>query len=124
MPYTINWEKNGVVRTFHGVVDAEEVLEADRLFYSDPRSDEVRYQISDFTQGEPGVIDDKHITTIAAFDIGATYSIPRLKLAFVTQDPYVKALCQQYIEIVKKSNDRWDFMIFEDMKDARKWVEE
>jgi len=122
MPYTISWEKNGIVTTYHGVVNAEEILEADRSFYNDPRSDEARYQIADFTKGIPGAIDDKDIITISAYDIGATYSIPELKVALVTKDPYVKSLCQKYIDRMKEANNRWDFMIFEDMKDARKWV--
>jgi len=122
MPYTIKWEKNGVVTTYHGVVNADEVLEADRSFYNDPRSDAARYQITDFTQGIPGVIDDKDINNIAAYDIGATYSIPSLKVALITNDPNVKSLCQKYINRMKEANDRWEFMIFQDRKDARKWV--
>jgi len=122
MPFTINWEKKGVVRTFHGIVHAEEVLEADRIFSADPRSNTAQYQISDFTQGTPGIVDDAHIDAIAALDLGSAYSIPRLKVALVSNDPDVIELCQKYMEIMTKDNGHWSFKICKDMKDARNWV--
>lgn len=122
MPFTINWEEHGVVRTFHGIVDIGEVLKADEAFYGDLRSDKAKYQITDFTQGTPGVIDENLVEDVAIMDLGATRSIPRLKVAFVAQDPYVKGLCEEYIRISQEAHSTWEFKVFDDMKGARNWV--
>ena len=122
MPYHTKWEDNGVVREYFGHVDSSEVLEADREFYEDSRSDASTYQIADFSNATPGVVDDSHIIEIAGFDIGASITIPNLKIALVASDQYVKALCQKYIDLSLVANKTWEFMIFEDMESARDWV--
>ena len=122
MPFTINWEERGVVTVFHGIVDILEVLEADRCFYNDSRSDAAEYQITDFTQGELGEVDESLIGKIAALDFGASQSIPNLKVALIATDPYVKELCKKYIELSQDIQSSWEFKIFEDMDTARSWV--
>ena len=122
MPFTITWEKRGAVTSYYGIVDFHEVFEADRHFNSDPRSDNARYQIIDFTQATPGVVDEDEIKYIAAMDYGASLSIHRLNLALVAIDPYIRKLCNQYINKCMKKNMTWKFMLFEDMESARIWA--
>ena len=122
MPYIAKWEDEGLVREFYGVVNSNEVLESDREFYEDPRSDTAKYQITDFSSAQPGEIEDAHITKIAALDIGASITLPNLKVAFVVNDEYVKALCEKYIELSRVANETWEFKIFGDMESARKWI--
>ena len=122
MPYDSTWENNGFIRSFYGEVDTEEVFESDREFYEDPRSDTARFQITDFSRGIPGNIEVADVTKIAGFDLGASLSIPNLKVAFVTKDPYVKTLCEQYIELLNAGKSTWKFKIFEDVQGAKGWV--
>lgn len=122
MSFTMLWEPDGVITTFHGVVNSEEVMEADRCFYADPRSDLAKYQITDFTQGVPGRVDTDHVTTIAAFDVGSSHSIANLKVALIVRDPFVKTLCEQYIELMNEMNSGWACRICDDMDSARQWV--
>lgn len=122
MPFNIKWEDRGFVREFYGIVNSGEVMESDRIFYEDPRSDTAKYQITDFSNARPGQVEDEHIAKIAGFDIGASITSPNLKVAFVTSDQYVKDLCQKYIDISLKANTTWEFKIFEDMESARNWV--
>jgi hypothetical protein len=122
MPYIARWEDDGFVREFYGVVNSSEVLESDREFYEDPRSDTAKYQITDFSNAQPGDVDYSHITKIAALDAGASITLPNLKVAFVTSDEYVKVLCEKYIELSLAANETWKFRIFEDMVSARWWV--
>jgi len=118
----MHWETDGVVTTFHGVVSSEEVMEADRCFYGDPRSDTAKYQITDFTQGVPGKVDTDHVTTIAAFDVGSSHSIANLKVALIVRDPFVKALCERYIELMDELHSGWTCRICDDLDSARQWV--
>ena len=122
MPYKIKWEDDGLVREFYGVVSSSEVLESDREFYENPRSDNAKYQITDFSNAQPGDVEDTDITKIAALDIGASVTLPNLKVAFVTSDQYVKTLCEKYIELSRVANETWQFKIFEDIESARRWV--
>ena len=122
MSYTMNWEEQGNVTSYYGVVDISEVFESDREFYNDPRSDKAKYRIIDFSQATPGLVDESLIEDIAAMDYGASLSIPRLNVAFITKDPYIKELCNQYIQLCMKMNIKWKCMIFEDLDSARKWA--
>lgn len=124
MPFSIIWEKQGSVTIYSGTVDISEVFEADRVFYNDPRSDYAEYQIIDFTLAMPGIVEENLIEHIAAIDYGASRSIPCLNVAFITEDPYVKGLCNQYIKICMELGLSWTFMIFENMDNARIWVSE
>ena len=122
MPFTKNWETKGVVTTFFGIVSIEEVFKADKEFYADPRSDQSKYQITDFSGITAEVANDVDIQNIAAFDAGSSMSIPLLKVALITSDQYVKSLCQKYIDYSRPLNSTWRFKICEDMQSARKWV--
>ena len=122
MPFTINWEEQGSVTSYYGTVDISEVFETDREFYNDPRSDSSKYRIIDFSQATPGFVDESLIEDIAAMDYGASRSIPRLNVAFITKDSYIKGLCNQYIKLIIEMNIKWKCMIFEDMDSARKWT--
>ena len=124
MSFTVNWEKNGVVTTFSGIVDAQEVMQADREFYRDPRSDNARYQITDFSRAEPGLVREFDIEAIAGFDLGSSLSIPNLKVALVTTDPQVVSWCEQYIYLSRKCNSSWEFAILNSINDAREWLSE
>ena len=122
MPFTKDWETEGVVTTFFGTVSIEEVLKADKEFYEDPRSDQSKYQITDFSGITAELVNDVDIQKISALDAGSSVAIPSLKVALVTSDQYVKSLCQKYIDYSRLLNSTWKFKICEDLKNARKWV--
>jgi len=122
MPYTKNWETEGVVTTFFGTVSIEEVINADKEFYEDPRSDKSRYQITDFSGIVPESANDVDIQKIAAFDAGSSMSIPLLKVALVTNDQHVKTLCEKYIYYSQRLNSTWEFKICDNLQNAREWV--
>lgn len=116
------WEKEGVVTTFFGAITIEEVFNADKEFYGDPRSDLSKYQITDFSGIKLESTSDVDIQTIAALDAGASMSIPLLKVALITNDQHVKSLCQKYIDFSRLLNTTWELKICEDMQNAREWV--
>ena len=122
MPYTKDWETEGVVTTFFGTVSIEEVIRADIEFYEDPRSDNSKFQITDFSGIIPESANDADIQKIAAFDAGSSMSIPLLKVALVTDDQHIKSLCEKYIHYSQRLNSTWKFKICEDMQNAREWV--
>lgn len=122
MPYTKDWETEGVVTTFFGTVGMEEVFQADKEFYEDPRSDQSKYQITNFSGIAVELANEVDIQKIAAFDAGSSISIPFLKVALVTGDQHVISLCQIYIDFSRHLNGTWKFKICEDMQSARKWV--
>ena len=124
MPFTKDWEKEGVVTTFFGTVSIEEVFKADKEFYEDPRSDQSKYQITNFSGITAELVNDVDLQKIAAFDAGSSMNIPLLKVALVTSDQHVKLLCQKYIDYSRPLNSVWKFTICEDMQNARKWVSE
>lgn len=91
-------------------------------FYSDKRSDYAKYQLVDGRKIERLILTQSDLTELAALDAGASISIQKLKIAFITEDPEVIFLTQQYINIALSLNSNWDFRFFSNIDNARDWI--
>lgn len=118
--YSIQWEVNGVVKTYFGHVTSPEVVESVVLTESDERFDRLHYVINDFlgVQAMDGVQSD--IDAVAAHDVGAAATNPNIKIAMVTSQPTVIELVQRYL---RASGDVFTTRIFPSMAEARAWLQ-
>jgi len=122
MPCRLIWENQGVRFVFEGYVTTDEVNEANAAFYKDPRSDRVRYQISDNRRITGYEWDPFEINKIAAFDKGASESLRKMQVAIIcVQEEDIKA-AKHYIQMSKRLNSSWQFAIFDDLPSAHKWL--
>lgn len=120
MGYSLEWECSGVVKRYHGQVNAAELVEPVVSTQSDARFDQLRYVINDFlgVQGMACTQDD--IDVIAAHDMGAAVTNPNIRIAMVTCQPDVIALIQRYLQA---TGEVYPTRIFPTLAEARAWLE-
>lgn len=86
MAFELVWEPDGVVKRFSGTVSADEFLRSVKQVQGDSRFDDVRYIISDFSDGLADKISEDILTELSAMHYGAYASNPNCRIAFVTTD--------------------------------------
>lgn len=124
MSYRLDWHSNGSHWLLHGHVSFAEIFAANKEFYDDPRSDTVKFQLIDCTQVESVDWPDEEIRKIAAIDVGGSYSITGLKIAFASEKPEIIEKLKGYQQILKKTNSSWRVGIFENPEAALRWCKE
>jgi len=122
MSFKTTWETNGILWEFEGIVPFSDLRKVNVQFYEDPRSDNAYYQIFDGRNIARLLLTDSELTELAILDVGASISLPDLKIAMVITDKNVIALAQKFIDIVLQLNSNWDFKFFADIKEARSWI--
>lgn len=123
MPYNTEWENKGIIWKFYDHVSAQEIEDANAEFYGDERSDRSKYQIIDALNVSSLEWNEIDIASAAAHDIGAERIIKNMKVAYVAKDEDIIAKLEKYIDISKRLNSSWKFKGFEDLLQAKKWVE-
>ena len=120
MKYKTTWVTKGVIITFCGVVENEDIFQVVEEINSDPRFDDIRYQIRDYTEVTEFNVDVKCVPKIAAWDKAAAMSNPNMKIAIVTTDSLMQILSSLYLAEIFMSH--WEGKIFNTMDEAQQWV--
>lgn len=124
MPYLTDWIKDRVEFTFDGQLRADEIEEAAQEIYNDPRFQQCRLQIFDFSNASLATVDFNDIQNYAMHDSYISNSIlgnADCKIAIVSRDPHVHDLTEHYRSFSHTLNIQWDTQMFEDINSARAW---
>lgn len=124
MPYLTDWIKDRVEFTFDGLVSADEIEEAAQDIYDDPRFQQCRLQIFDFSNASLASVNFNDIQNYAMHDSYISNSIlgnAHCKIAIVSTDPHVHELTKHYREFSHTLNIQWDTQMFEEIDSARAW---
>lgn len=116
MPYTLDWEPKGVYKRFHGQVSFAEYARSVGETLGDERTDSLRYIINDLTGIEGYSVTAWEAEEVSAMSVGAARSNPRLRLAFVTKNPALRALIVAALAV-----SRFEAKTFTNLDDARAW---
>ncbi len=122
MAYEFSWEERGFCHRHWGVVHPRDLAEILEIFYGDPRCDECRYVIADYSDAEDHAFEQTDITVVAGHDIGASKTIPRLRQALVATNPRFREACEHYVSIIRRSHITWETVIFDDVNEAYRWA--
>ena len=121
MPYKITWEEKGMLIKWFGQATAAENIQSNGEIYGDERFDNIKYQIADFLDADLTKFSDKDASVIAILENQASIWNKNLKVAHITKDKEVIRLIKIYEAQMEKSG--WQFMIFDNLKEAREWVD-
>ena len=124
MAYTFKWEEKGFYIRYFGKTDAAEVIDANEAFFNDPRSESVRYQINDYSEAIPGNVEMIDVDYITALDLGGSFSIHGLLVAFIASNEEIIKYTNYYIDLMRRSESDWKFKIFENSAQAYLWIAE
>lgn len=120
MPYRIDWEPFGVVKTFFDTVTHDEIFSCLTTVEADPRFDELRFVINDFTAvGHYAAHSSEDAHEVAAIDRAASLTNPRIIIAIVATHPDMVALCEGYAQ---SPLNPYPTRIFDTMAAARAWA--
>ena len=122
MPYTTTWEDDGILWQLSGIVTSDELFKFTNAFYSDPRSDDTKYQIVDCSHIEKFDLNDETMVELASLDAAASLTIRKLKVALVGKAEHVKTINQEYREHYRSFSSNWTVKIFDDIDSARLWI--
>ena len=119
MSYNITWQDSNVILSFESNVIYQDIYEADNIIYGDPRFDNMKYQIADFSKLEKFELTEEEVQIIAALDKSSSRWNNEIKLAVVTSDSYLIERIKPYIESMQDTN--WSIKIFKNIFEAKKW---
>ena len=121
MPYENVWKDNGVVRTYHGDITSNEILNSNASIQNDPRFSELKYIINDFSAINSCTASAEDIDAIAAIDYGSSQArnIPG-KIAIIASNEELLNWVQVYFE--KMKNSPYIFKLCDSTDEACQWV--
>jgi len=122
MPHITTWDSTGIKWQFHGSVTSEEVDEANREMYEDPRFDFIKYFIWDMSNVEKLIKNKLDNNRPVATDLGASHINKNIRGALIANDGHVYDNCNNYIKLSKKLNTSWKLKLFYDNESALKWL--
>ena len=117
MPYELTWEDRGVYKHFTGSVSYQEYAKSQEVVLSDPRIDDCRYVINDLLNIKDYSLTTEQAEYLAAYNKGASFSNPRLRIAYITRDLRI-------IFLLKLVSTLSSFKIkaFPTVEEAREWA--
>ena len=124
MPYKLAFEKKGrgVVLTFTGSVDGDELYTAVREIYQSDRRRRLQYQIADFSDSTRFDVDEEQLRGVAFLDQQAARHYPQMRLAIVGSDAYFNGADRRYA-IYTEVWAGFDSRAFSSIEAARNWIE-
>ena len=120
MSYKINWEENGVLVNFYNSLSAEDVLKVNMVLYGDSHFDNLKYQISDFTQAEFSNAEPIDVRKIAALDASAARWNNEIKIVLINVDERIQKFIEMYEDLMKST--KWVIRTFSNIDQAREWL--
>ncbi len=119
MTFNINWDKNGVYVKFRGIVNAQDLIDANNYVISNKIFEEIDYQIFDFSSIDEFKILTEDINIIGTMDKSQSEFKKNMKVAIITQNASVKEITYEYDKLMTGSS--WITKIFPDVDSARIW---
>lgn len=121
MPYTNQWETEGLYRKFTGEVSGDEILESNFELHEDPKFRTIKYIINDFSALTGHSIKPAHTQAYATTDDIISITKGRLKIALVvTREPFI-SLANNYTELM--DGKLFECKVFDTIESARKWAD-
>jgi hypothetical protein len=122
MSYEIDWEKNGVIVRFSGVIDFKTNISANNELYSDQRCEDLKYIIWDTSGVSEATISDTELTIIASQDQLGSSRLQKIRMALFAPADHIRILCDQYCAKHQSRLTGWEFLVSTDMEEIRKWT--
>ena len=121
MACEIVWEHRGVHKRLSGHVSAREFERSVETVQADPRFDEIRYVINDFSAVTGHGLDEQHLLELAAIQYGAQASNPQVRAVYVGVDPELSR--QLRAILIDSQRSLYRVALFDTLPQARDWLQ-
>lgn len=117
------WENKGVLKRLSGHVSADEFVHSVEAIQADPRFDDIRYVINDFSLVSSHELDADLLQELAAIQYGAQASNPQVRAVYVGlgDDPVLTQLLQSIL--IGSQRSVYRVALFETLPQARDWLQ-
>ena len=119
MPHSTQWDRNGVIWQYWGVVTGDELLESNQEIYGDARFDEMKYQVVDLTEVERFDVSEDDMMVVAANDKAAARTNPNVRVAIIASDSTILQLSRIYGAATAAT---WKQRVFDTSAEAQSWA--
>lgn len=122
MAHSLEWNGRGLFRAYSGSVSGAEIIAVNELTFSDPRFDELRYLISDYSAVEENNVSMEDVVRIASLNFAASKSNSQIRIAIVATDENVTALAALFNFESEELKNPWKTAIFATAEEALAWA--
>lgn len=119
MAFRMIWQERRVTIKYSGHVSDVQIGMAARLIQGDPRSDGLHEILHDGREGTSFSFSEAIIEEIAAIDGAFAMSVPKLRIAIVTERPDVIAAVDHYTGLELSP---FPVRVFADIEAAERWL--
>jgi len=116
------WEPEGVLAIHARRLTSEAFIDCVRAIQSDPRFDEARYVIHDFSAVGEHDISNETLTELAIMHFGAWASSPNCRVVFVSADPQLAAAVGRVLGAVDLAS--YECEVKPTLAEARDWLDQ
>ena len=116
------WEPEGVLAIHAGSLASAAFLDSVRRIQSDPRFDDARYVIHDFSQVAGHGIPSATLTELAILHYGAWASSPNCRVVFVCTDPELAGDIRRVLGAADLAS--YECEVRPTLVEARDWLDE
>lgn len=121
MPYSVEWLRQGIIWTFFGIVTSEEALRSNQELYGDPRFDNTRFQLADFSTVEKVEFTVSDVKRIAYLDRAAALTNGNLRVAIIADQSILEDYMLTYAKFAPRN--AWKVKLFQTREEACGWLE-
>lgn len=121
MPCEIAWEHRGVHKRLSGHLSASEFQRSVEAIQADPRFDEIRFVINDFSAVTGHELDEQRLLELAAIQYGAQASNPQVRVVYVGADPQLARWIRS--ALIDSQRSLYRVALFDTLPQAREWLQ-
>ena len=119
MPYTIEWEPQGVVKRFTGLVSGAELVQSVNEVASHPGFRSLRYELSDYLGSDATDFSQNALNEVRAMRISSYQTNPHIRVAIVTLHPDIE---QRIYSTIAAKLTLHQTKVFASISEADQWL--
>ena len=121
MNYVIHWKPDYVAVEYSGKITNIDIQYAHFALNADNRFYECKGMVLDLLQADLSTVDVDELYWVIGTDLGASCSLPVLKVAMLITEPTAIEVAKKYIEQNHRLESPWDFKILPTLDEATQW---
>ena len=122
MPFELTWEDRGVLCRFSGIASDDDLRQANFNIYSNPKFEEIDYELIDFTDVTRLDFSSQVVRLTAGEDFRASKRNPSVRAAIVGEEKLLIGLANMYRITMDVQGATWEQGQFATVAEARAWL--
>ena len=122
MAYEIRWEKSCAHIIYSKTVSMDTIIKCEQEMFTNPKFNFLEYIIADFSNVEVFDTPENSIKQSAHHTYSTSYWNKKVNLSIIIS-PENQYLADLYVEQLNRIGFNWPIKIFNNISDARKWIE-